>query len=362
MWRRLHRWIGLSIALALVPVAVTGSLLVWREHVDALLSPQLFAVSAPEMRQPLAQYVKNAAAAAPSIYSPATLRFPVAEGWPASVTLRKTGAAGNDLERDWIVYLDPPSGRVLGIANPRTNFTGTIRRLHRDLLIPSLSGRQIVGWIGVGLLALILSGLWLWWPRGGLLRGLRWRRGPRTASNLHYSGGFWIALPLAIVSLTGIYLSFPQTARLLTAGVAGFSPTDMRADRNSRVAARISPDEAAALLKSREPDARIASIVLPLRHRTPHDPGVRPVFWRIQATVHGASRSFLIDDASGQLTELPPPTGGNRFARIVHHLHEGEGFGAIWSTAVFLSGLLPALLAVTGFLMWARKRRRREQR
>ena len=43
------------------------------------------------------------------------------------------------------------------------------------------SGRAIVGWAGVGMLILSLTGIWLWWPRNGaFLPGLRWRRAPPT--------------------------------------------------------------------------------------------------------------------------------------------------------------------------------------
>jgi uncharacterized iron-regulated membrane protein len=40
-------------------------------------------------------------------------------------------------------------------------------------------------------------------------------------------------------------------------------------------------------------------------------------------------------------------------------LHEGSAFGIIWPFLVFLGGLLPSLLMVTGLTMWLRTRRRR---
>ncbi len=361
MWRRLHRWIGLSLAVALVPIAVTGSLLVWREHVDALLSPELFAVSASEMRQPLARYLDAAATQTGAEYAAVALRFPQADGWPVRVVMRKTDLKDReDLARELIVYLDPPTAAVLGVANPRTSFTGTIRRLHRDLLVPDWSGRQIVGWVGAGMLALTLSGLWLWWPRGRFLAGMRWRRSPRTSLNLHYFSGFWIALPLAVVSATGIYLSFPQTARSLTAAFADPAPLAMRADRNSRVTARLSIDEAATFVKTEYPQARTISILLPLRYRSSRGDSEPRIFWHFHLSdSQEAGRSFLLDDASGELAALPEPGGAQRVIRVVHRLHEGHGYGAIWSIAVFLSGVVPAVLAVTGLLMWLRTRHRR---
>jgi uncharacterized iron-regulated membrane protein len=38
-------------------------------------------------------------------------------------------------------------------------------------------------------------------------------------------------------------------------------------------------------------------------------------------------------------------------------MHSGQGLGPIWKVLVFLTGLLPALFAVTGILMWLKRRR-----
>jgi len=75
------------------------------------------------------------------------------------------------------------------------------------------------------MLVLSLSGIYLWWPRNGaFMRGLQWRRGPATSFNLHHMAGFWIAIPLAVVSLTGVYLGFPQQSRELLGSVAPMTP------------------------------------------------------------------------------------------------------------------------------------------
>ena len=84
----------------------------------------------------------------------------------------------------------------------------------------------MVGWTGVAMLVMSLSGIYLWWPRNVPFgRGLRCRRGPATSYNLHHLFGFWIAIPLAVVSATGIYLGFPQQGRELLASVAPMTPS-----------------------------------------------------------------------------------------------------------------------------------------
>src|ERR1700754_4311126 len=75
------------------------------------------------------------------------------------------------------------------------------------------------------MLILAVTGIYLWWPRNaGFLRGVRWSRGPALSLNLHHLFGFWISVPLAVVSATGIYLGFPQQGRDLLSSVAPMTP------------------------------------------------------------------------------------------------------------------------------------------
>ena len=83
-----------------------------------------------------------------------------------------------------------------------------------------LPGFHFVGWVGVFMLLSSLTGLWLWWPLNGRVsRGLRWKRKPETSANLHHAGGFWIAIPLAV--LVGV-LAGTSIAGIVGALVGGF--------------------------------------------------------------------------------------------------------------------------------------------
>jgi uncharacterized iron-regulated membrane protein len=45
----------------------------------------------------------------------------------------------------------------------------------------------------------------------------------------------------------------------------------------------------------------------------------------------------------------------------MRELHDGITNGAVWQTIIFAAGLLPAVLAVTGCIMWWRTRRVRQR-
>jgi uncharacterized iron-regulated membrane protein len=61
-------------------------------------------------------------------------------------------------------------------------------------------------------------------------------------------------------------------------------------------------------------------------------------------------------DRSGTATEVEP-LAGDRIALWIRWMHEGSHSGVIWQVVVFISGLMPTLFAVTGVMIWLRRRR-----
>lgn len=253
----IHLYASLALGLALVAIALSGAPLVWRDHVDRLLNPDRYAISGADIRLTPSVYVANALAVAGPDFRAVDLRYPSEPGWPLRATVRAAPKDGR-APRSLAVTLDPPTGRVLGVAGVSATFVGVLHNFHHMLMVPQFSGRQIVGWMGVALLFLSLSGLYLWWPRNGAFaRGLRWSRSPWTTTNLHHMAGFWISVPLAIVSLTGIYLAFPNAAYSFMSGVATMGQP-MRHGGFSAMPARetnLDPDRALAQALALVPDA-----------------------------------------------------------------------------------------------------------
>jgi uncharacterized iron-regulated membrane protein len=372
--RTLHRWLGIGLAILLVPVSLSGALLVWHDHLDALLSPSRYAVSGPAVTHPPSAYVASASTALAGSAQPAAMRFPEQPGWPVIVMAR--GAASTEGGRPRIVnvYLDPPTARVLDVADFATSLIGWLRRFHENLTIPEYSGRAVVGWIGVAMLILSLTGIWLWWPRNGaLIPGLRWRRSAYATANLHHLLGFWIAVPLAVVSATGIYLGFPQNARLLMASIAPMSPQAQRPGFGPLARdTRLTPDAALAAARAAQPDARPVAVFLPAgggrgggaqsgnRAQAGAEDGP---LWRVQLRPADGDElvTITVNDRTGAAARLPDPLAGDRAARWIRAIHEGSRGGPLWQVMVFLTGVFPAIFVATGIVMWLRGRRRRRR-
>jgi uncharacterized iron-regulated membrane protein len=69
--------------------------------------------------------------------------------------------------------------------------------------------------------------------------------------------------------------------------------------------------------------------------------------------------SVFVDPASGKIlrrNDATTQTPGDRFNAWQRKLHAGDAFGGTWRWLLVAAGLLPAFLAVTGLLLWLRRR------
>jgi uncharacterized iron-regulated membrane protein len=352
LWLNVHLWIGVGLAMMLIPISISGALLVWHDNIDTWINPHRYAVTGAQVALPPTVYLAKAADAVakdPTGLRANAVRYPE-PGWPVRVMMRAQGREPGARPKIVTVFLDPPTAAVLDVMEFRSSFFGFLHVFHENLTIPEYSGRQIVGWVGVGMLIMSLTGLWLWWPRGSdLLHALRWKRSTRFTFNLHHLLGFWISIPLAVVSLTGVYLAFPQTARDAMSSITTMNQQPARGGQPAQLTS-LTADRALEVALKAAPGATPVALFLPLQQR-----GEAALNWRVQMAERGETVSVTVDDRSGQST-VTRPQPGDRAAAWIRWIHEGSHSGPVWAVIVFLTGVFPAVFAVTGVIMWLRKR------
>lgn len=357
LWLDLHLWIGVGLLVLLIPVSVTGSALVWHDALDRMLYAERYAVSGPEARLPVAAYAAAAEGAFAGRATLTQIRLPQNAGDPVVAVGRLDGLTPpGGRPRTLNVWIDPPTGRVLASGEIRNSLTNVLHRLHGSLMIPDI-GRKVVGWLGWAMSISCATGLWLWWPRsGGVLKALRWRRAPSQLFNLHHMLGFWICIPLAVLSLTGVYISFPQTSRALF-GVEQSAPRGGGATRFAPPVADPVFSLEAAVARAREgrPGGTLASVSTPTTGREPA--------WRVQLRTGDAEPlTVQVVDATGEVKAQARDSGGpDPLSRWMRRVHDGAGMGIVWQAIIFVGGIAPAVLGFTGIVMWLRRRSRRRR-
>lgn len=349
IWFQLHKWIGILLAVLIIPISLTGSALVWHDWLDESLNPERR--TSGQVTLPASAYEAAARKAIAPGEALVSIAYPQSSGAVVAVATRPPAQPGARPVRTSL-YLDPADGRLLDRAPSNEGLVHVFHVLHGSLMVPGV-GRQIVGWIGVFMLLSSLTGLWLWWPLTGRVgRGLRWKRQPATSANLHHQVGFWIAIPLAMLSFTGAWISFPAFFAQVLGDPAGPSP----AERMRRMATMPTDDrrldvDTALILAGRHATGPLVSIAWPA--------GTEPQ-WKIGFARDGGTAEVVVDDATGAATPPKSPQP-ETVARTMRRLHDGTGMGPLWQAIIFIGGILPALLAVTGVMMWLRSRRWRRE-
>jgi uncharacterized iron-regulated membrane protein len=354
--RTLHLWAGIALCLPMILIGLSGSALLVQREILWLSAP---AAVANGPIQPLSRIV--AAAQASMDVKPNWMEIPRAPGQAAAVQFIVSNRPNRTVE----VLVDPVSLKLLGSSEliRRGPIMAFIVRIHEFLMMPDRIGLPAVGWTAVAMTFMALSGIILWWPRKGRWLAAflvkRGARGLRLHLDLHHAAGIWGLLIFLVLSVSGIYLAFPQTVS--GAVRAAFPAVESKAKAIPPGFPKtwpIPPEEAVAIAKAAVPDADPVGILLP---RTPKallmvqmetrgfTPSIPPITVAFDpddmGTVH-------IDDPRN----YPLP---DRVLNLLYALHFSVGVGSVWTFLVFLSGLLPLFLAVTGLTIWWTKRARR---
>lgn len=199
VWRW-HFYGGLFLAPVLVFLAVTGSIYLFDEEIDAALHGELHeAEPGPGTATP-AEQVRAARDRRPGAelqtFRPA----------PAPDRTSRVGLGTAD-GRTVTVFVDPHDASVVGSLVEAETFTEVVRDLHEKFLAGT-AGNWVVEAAASWMIVLLLTGLYLWWPRGRSVRGTlvpRLGRGGRTFwRDLHAVTGSWLAILLLFQGLAGL--------------------------------------------------------------------------------------------------------------------------------------------------------------
>jgi uncharacterized iron-regulated membrane protein len=357
---QLHMWIGLGLGILFALLGLSGSLLVYEDGLADLIDPPPIATSVGKPLS-LQRLIEVARGAAPGAHGAVTVILPQMAGEAALVRLGQLSRMGSmpGMPSTGVqFYLDPVSGAVLGERHNATPPAFIVmHQLHSNFLMGK-AGHSLVGWLGVAMLLLGISGLVLWWPKRGqwkyafLVR--RTAKGLRFHRELHAAAGIWTFLIFMIVSFSGVALAFPVTLRT----AAGSGPAVAR-DRPSAPAViplpdgmRPNPDTTATQARNTFPGLALQSLVFPARP----DQAVTATFAKPDGLIVTA---FLDRGRVIAARDVMTTKGADFFVAAQRPIHEGKLLGPVWGLLVFLSGLLPTLFLVTGTVMWASKRRRR---
>ncbi|WKV84549.1 PepSY domain-containing protein [Pseudomonas sp. B24_DOA] len=195
---RWHFYAGLFVAPFMVMLALTGIIYLFKPQLDSLMYSSLLDVPAGHHTVPADDLLQRVKAAYPQ--GQVTQYMPPVNAQRSAQFVVKN--AGHELN----VFIDPYHGDILGEQDAKQNLQAIARAIHGELMIGTVGDRLIEMAAGWGVV-LVVSGLFLWWPRGQAV-GILWprlnARGRVLWRDLHAVTGFWGATLLLVMLLSGM--------------------------------------------------------------------------------------------------------------------------------------------------------------
>lgn len=203
LYRLLWRWhfyAGLLVMPMMILLALTGAVYLFKPQLDHWQERDYRGLPVAGELSPDAQLQAALDAFPGAAFH--SYRLPEEPGDAAMIHLALPGGGG--AMRDVFVS---PQGRVLGSRDPDALASEVVQKLHGQLLLGH-PGSWLVEIAASWAIVLILSGLYLWWPRGRGLAGVLWPRlgsgGRLLWRDLHAVGGFWVSALALVLLFTGL--------------------------------------------------------------------------------------------------------------------------------------------------------------
>ena len=196
---RWHFYAGLFVAPFMILLALTGIIYLFKPQLDPLLYDHLLNVTPAHHSLSADEQLSRVQATYPQGH--------ISQYLPPVNPERSGQFVINHGGRELNVFINPYTGQVLGEQDAKLNLQAVARALHGELMIGTLGDRLVELAAGWGVV-LVVSGLYLWWPRGQSAAGILWprlnRRGRLLWRDFHAVTGFWGAALLLFMLISGM--------------------------------------------------------------------------------------------------------------------------------------------------------------
>lgn len=361
LFTRIHLWLSVPFGIIIAIVCLTGAILVFEPEILRLCYPSRYYVKEVKGEPlPVGELLLAGRRQLPDSVKINGIRvYPDPASTYQLVLPGKRAAA----------FIDPYTGQVTGVDDGRGFFT-RVMRLHRWLLDSNRRdggiawGKMIVGYSTLALVVILVSGLVVWLPRNRkvLKNRLKVKLGAsrfRFWYDLHVAGGFYAFLLLLALALTGLTWSFGwyRNAFYQAFGVSA-SPAQGHAqaqkseagqgERRERQPDYTSWETVLATLRSEHPDFNSITI----------QNGSATVSAADYGNTRGSDR-YTFDPKGGEITgrqlyeELPD---SGKIRGWIYSVHAGTWGGMATRILTCLASLFGAVLSLTGYYLWIRRR------
>ena len=363
---KIHLWLGLSSGLLVFIIAITGCIYAFQEEIQNLTQPYRFV---EHQKQP--------------VLRPSELKAIAEKELPGkkihAVLYAKPGKAAQvifynvDPEYYYLVYLNPFSGEVLKVKDAQAGFFPFILDGHFYLWLPREIGQPIAATATLVFLVMLISGLFLWWPRNKKATkqrfSIRWNaRWRRKNYDLHNVLGFyatWIAIILAATGLVWGFEWFAQGYYKLAGGEKSLLYIEPKSDSTLVYESDVPAiDRLYALMRSENPTAEVLEVHIPETLSSAIEISINPddeTYWQADYRYFDqyTLKELSVDHIYGKSANA---SVADNLMRMNYDIHTGAVIGLSGKILAFFASLIVASLPITGFYIWWGRKQKDKQK
>ena len=363
---KIHLWLGLSSGLLVFIIAITGCIYAFQEEIQNLTQPYRFV---EHQQQP--------------VLPPSKLKAIAEKELPGkkihAVLYAKPGKAAQaifynaDPEYYFLVYLNPFSGEVLKVKDAQAGFFPFILDGHFYLWLPHQIGQPVVATATLVFLVMLISGLFLWWPRNKKATkqrfSIRWNaRWRRKNYDLHNVLGFyatWIAIILAATGLVWGFEWFAQGYYKLAGGEKSLLYIEPKSDSTLVYQSDVPAiDRLYAMMRSENPTAEVLEVHIPETASSAIEVSINPddeTYWQADYRYFDqyTLEELSVDHIYGKSANA---SVADNLMRMNYDIHTGAVIGLSGKIIAFFASLIVASLPITGFYIWWGRKQKDKQK
>lgn len=363
--RQLHFWLGITTGPIVFIIAITGCIYAFQEEIQD--ATQAFRFIDPKTNtSPLPPSKLKAIAqnALPGKHIHAILHD------------RKDRAAQAIFfspEQYYIkIYLHPTSGKIQEIHDVQNSFFAWILEGHFYLWLPPAIGQPVIASSTLIFLILIISGLYLWWPRNknnkrqrfSIKWSARWRR---KNYDLHSVLGFYVFLFAFVFAFTGLIWGFTWFKESVYFAFSGGKQTvdyyEPTSNEKHKYRSEFGPaiDQIWSLLQKEYPTAEQIEIHLPATKTASIAANANldaTTYWKIDYRYFD-QYSLKEKEVTHQWGRFTQASFTDKFMRMNYDIHVGAIAGITGKILAFGISLIIASLPITGVLIWYGRRKKK---
>lgn len=365
---KLHLWLGLVSGLVIFIIAITGCIYAFQAEISDLTQPYRFVEKSDKPQLTPSQFKAIADSVLPGKH-PHSINYDTREGRAAAIIFYSP-----DPEYYYSVYVNQYTGEVLKVKDMlHGDFFRFILDGHFYLWLPDAIGQQIVAWSTVVFIVMMISGIFLWWPRNKAARKQRFKvkfnaSWKRVNYDIHNVLGFYMSWVAIILAVTGLVWGFQWFAKTLYAVTGGEKTYEFyephSADKNI---ATYSPTAAVDMIyekmKAEYPAAEMFEVHYPETDSSSLGVAINPdadTYWKSDYRYFDqyTLKEIEVTHIYGKFKDA---NAADKLARMNYDLHTGAVWGLPGKILMFCASLIAASLPVTGFLLWRGRHRAKKK-